>query len=253
MTKLRPDEMDFDAWNPSGVDSTRLKRLFIGYVVGASSVAFGMAFLFFTSKGASAVTEEEPAIEAQLVREPEPEPAPDPEPPPVEQEKPKPKPRPPKVVTPVEVPKEAPREADVTAPIPEDDDPFAEPEPAPEPSAKPAVVEPPKPPPPKPRPVEQPRGPIRVTEDVTPPQPLSQAQPEYPASVKAAGIDGVVIVKYVVSETGQVTDAKVLKGPPELHAVCLAAVRSWRFKAAELDGKPVSVVRIHRFRFRIKA
>jgi protein TonB len=240
--------MDFDSWNRSGVDTRRVKRLLIGYVIGAASVAAGSSFIFLTSKGASAEQEEDPAIEAQLVSEPEPEPEPEP-PPPVEQEKPKP--RPPKVVTPLEIPKEAPKEAEVKAPLPEDEDPFAEKE-APAPSAAPAVVEAPKPPPPKREQPLKPKGPMRVTEDVTPPAPLSQTQPELPASAKAAGIDGVVTVKYVVSETGMVTEAKVLRGPPELHAVCLAAVKSWRFKPALLDGKPVAVVRMYRFRFRIK-
>lgn len=238
--------MDFDSWDRRGVDAVRVKRLLIGYIVGAVSVSAGMAFVFLTSKGATAVEEEDPAIEAQLVREPEPEP--EPEPVPVEQEKPKP--RPPKVVTPIEVPQEAPKEAAATGPLPEDEDPFGEEEqPA---SPTPAVVEAPKQPPPKPVEPVKPRGPIRVKENVVAPVPILQAQPELPASAKAAGIDGVVTVKYVVSETGQVTEAKVLRGPPELHAVCLAAVKTWRFKPALLDGKPISVVRMFRFRFRIK-
>jgi len=240
--------MDFDAWNRSRVDTARAKRLLVGYLVGTASVAASMAFVFLTSRGAAAGEEEE-AVEVQLLERPEPEPEPEPEPPPAKEEPPKPKPKPPKVTTPIEVPTEAPKEADVTEPLPVDDDPFAE-EPEPEP-APPPVVEAPKPPP-KPKPPEPPRGPIRVTEDVTPPVAISQTQPELPSSARAAGIDGTVIVKYVVSETGVVTEAKVLKGPPELHAVCLAAVKSWRFQPALLDGKPVSVVRVQRFRFRIK-
>jgi protein TonB len=244
--------MDFDAWDRTRVDALRVKRLLIGYVLGALGVTAAMAFVFLTSKGASAIEEEEDPIEAQLVKEPEPEPEPEPPPPQAQPEKPKP--RVPKVVTPVEIPKEAPKEAEVKAPIPEDDDPFGGKDAPTEPSAKPAVVEAPKPPPPpKIAPLEKPKGPIRVTEDVTPPTAISQTQPEFPAAVKAAGIDGVVTVKFVVTETGQVTDVKVLKGPPELHAVCLAAVKSWRFKPAVLDGKPVAVVQVRRFKFRIKA
>lgn len=240
--------MDFDAWNRSGVDRVRLKRLLVGYVVGAVGVTASMGFVFLTSKGASAVEEEEPAIEAQLVKEPEPELAPEP-PPPAEPEKPKP--RAPKVQVPIEVPKDPPKEAQVQEPLAEDEDPFAEKDPAPSVSAAPAVVEAPKPPPPKPQPAK-PQGPIRVTENVTPPTPLSQAQPELPAAAKAAGIDGIVIVKYVVSENGSVSEAQVVRGPPELHGVCLSAVKSWRFQPALLEGKAVAVVRIHRFRFRIK-
>ena len=62
------------------------------------------------------------------------------------------------------------------------------------------------------------KGPIRVTENVTPPNPLSQAMPSYPADAKAQGIQGLVIVRYIVSETGQVTRAQAVRGPAELRA-----------------------------------
>lgn len=242
--------MDFDAWKPRAVDRLRVRRLFIGHVVGAVGVSLGLAFVFLTSKGASAVEEEDPAIEAQLVTEPEPEPEPEPPPPEPEPEEPKPPP-PPRVVAPVEIPKEAPKEAEAKPASAEEEDPF-EPKEAPAPSAATAVVEAPAPaPPPKPKVLEKPK-PIRVTEDVTPPEAISQTMPEYPPAVKAQGIDGVVVVKYVVNEKGEVTELKVLKGPPELHATCLAAMRSWRFRPAILEGKPVAVIRTVRFPFRIK-
>lgn len=88
---------------------------------------------------------------------------------------------------------------------------------------------------------------------MTPPVAISQPKPEYPPALRSQGIEGVVIVKYVVSETGVVSDAKVLKGPPEFHAVCLAAVKSWRFKPALSQGKPVEVYRIARFPFKLRS
>ena len=93
---------------------------------------------------------------------------------------------------------------------------------------------------------------IRVTEDVTPPVALSQGMPAYPAAARTAGVEGTVIVTYVVTEAGEVTAVKAVRGPPELMAVCEAAVRSWRFKPAVLDGTPVAVRRTARFPFRIK-
>lgn len=236
--------MDFDAFNRAGIDKVRVRRLAIGYVIGALAVSLGLGFIFLTSKRAVALEEEEPAIEAQLVTEPEL--APEPPPPPPTPEAPRPAPRP-KLQTPVEIPRDPPKEVEVKPEATEESDPFAEKEVVAPPA--PAVVEAPRPPP-RAAPVA-PRGPIRVTEDVTPPSPLSQSMPELPASAKAAGIEGIVIVKYVVSESGAVTSAQVVKGPAELHAVCLSAVKSWRFQPATLDNKAVAVVRIHRFRFKI--
>jgi protein TonB len=239
--------MDFDTWSPSGTDTLRVKRLLLGYFVGAIAVVATGAFIFLTSPNASANEEEEPEIEVQLAREAEPEP--EPPPPPPAEEKPKPKPR---VKVPIEIPMEAPKEAEPLPQPSNEPDPFEEEKPAaPVETAKPAVVEAPKPPPPPKQ--EKPKGPTRVLEDDTPPELLTKTKPEYPASAKAAGIEGVVIVRYVVSETGVVTDAKVIKGPAEFQAVCLATVKAWRFKPAlDFQGKPKAVVRMTRFPFKLK-
>jgi protein TonB len=61
-----------------------------------------------------------------------------------------------------------------------------------------------------------------------------------------------VLVRYVVSESGEIKDVKAVKGPPELFAVCVAAVRALRFKPAhDAQGNPISVVRYKTFRFHI--
>jgi protein TonB len=77
--------------------------------------------------------------------------------------------------------------------------------------------------------------------------------PEMPAEAKAAGVEGTVIVRWVVTETGAVTDVRVLKGPPELHGVCLAAVRAMRFKPGrDADGVPRAFTRIKKFKFKLR-
>jgi protein TonB len=239
--------MDFDTWTPSKVDTLRVKRLVLGYVVGAIAVVLTGALIFLSSPNASAKEDEEPEIEAQLAKEPEPEPEPEP-PPPEPVEKPKPKP---KIQIPVEIPKEAPKEAEPVQQQKDEPDPFEEKPAAPVETAKPAVVEAPKPPPRVV--VEKPKGPTRVLEDDTPPEQISKTNPIQPASTIAAGIEGVVIVKYVVTETGAVTDVKVLKGPPELHDACLTAVKTWRFNPAkDVTGKVKAVTRIARFVFKLK-
>jgi len=92
---------------------------------------------------------------------------------------------------------------------------------------------------------------MRVTENVTPPKAMSQSAPSYPSSAKKAGIEGVVIIKYVVTEVGKVSQVQVLRGPAELREACVEALSRWTFEPALFEGKPVAVFRIARFPFRI--
>jgi protein TonB len=244
--------MDYSSWQTSATDPVRRKRLLAGYTVGAIAVAGFATFITLTASGVVDAAEEEEVVDVTFAEEPEakePEPEPEPEPQPQVQA---PGPRVPTIETPVEVPDEAPKEAEPSTDGAGGDPyaraggggngpPLAKPS---EPAAPPA----PAPPPPK----AKPTGPIRVTENVTPPVSLSQPAPSYPAAAKAAGIEGTVIVKYAVGADGSVTVAKAVRGPAELRAACEATVKSWRFKPAMLDGSAVSVWRVARFPFRIK-
>jgi protein TonB len=247
--------MDFDSWQTSAVDPVRRKRLLAGYTVGALAVAGFATFVTLTASGVVAAPEEEEVVDVSFAEEPakvEPEPQPEPEPEPDPQIHTQ-GPRMPTIETPVEVPEEAPEESDANNDAGEGGDPYAHAgggrngPPLAKP-IEPAAPAAPPPPPPKPKPA----GPIRVTENVTPPVSVSQPAPAYPAAAKAAGIEGTVIVKYAVGTDGSVTVAKAVRGPAELRAACEATVKSWRFKPALLDGAAVSVWRIARFPFRIK-
>src|SRR5688500_3715992 len=188
--------MDFKSWQTSAADPLRRKRLLAGYTVGAIAVAGFATFITLTASGVVDAPEEEEVVDVAFAEEPEaeaePEPEPEPEPAPQVQA---PGPRMPSIETPVEVPDAAPKEAEPSTDTGAGGDPYARaggggsgP-----PVAKPAEpVAPPPPPPPK----AKPTGPIRVTENVTPPVSLSQPAPAYPAAAKAAGIEGTVIVKY---------------------------------------------------------
>lgn len=246
---------NFDDWARPKVDQERRSRLLLGYLVGLGVVSSTGAFIVLTSNQAKAVERDEVVLEAQLAREPEPPPEPEPEiAPKPKAEAPKPPPSP-KVAVPKEVPKEPLKEAEANqAQLADDSDPFQRDakleESKPTASAEIVVT---TPPPPRAAPKPEKKVPIRVTEEVTPPVAMAgNARPEYPAEARAAGIEGIVLVKYVVTESGSVADVKVFKGPPELANVCVAAVRSWRFTPALLEGKPVSVVRIARFPFKIR-
>jgi protein TonB len=243
---LRPGSaMNFETWTVRRYDAARARRLVVGWIVGAIGVAASLAFIIFSSTGAVAAEEEEEGpIEVQLAKEAEPPPPPPPAP---ELEKPKPQAPRPRVASPLVVPDDKPAEKEPTPQQLLPEEPIEE---APAPAVVSAAPPPPPPPPVKEKPA--PRKPLRLTEDMPKPEQLAMKTPEYPAAAKTAGIEGVVIVKYVIAEDGSVRDVKALKGPPELQQACVDAVKQWRFRPILVDGSAVAVVRVARFPFHIR-
>lgn len=82
-------------------------------------------------------------------------------------------------------------------------------------------------------------GAYRVGGGVPPPRRFGNAA--YPPDALAAGIDGAVVAEILVSESGIVTDARVLKSIPPLDDAALKAVREWRYDPTMVDGKAVPV------------
>lgn len=80
----------------------------------------------------------------------------------------------------------------------------------------------------------------------------SNRAPVYPTDARAAGIEGVVVLRLVVDETGAVREASVdtTSGTPSLDASALDAARSWHFSPArDADGRPVATAIRRRIRF----
>ena len=64
----------------------------------------------------------------------------------------------------------------------------------------------------------------------------------YPEAARRAGVEGRVIVQFIVDEGGAVEDPEVLRSPdPRLSTAALAAVRASRFLPATAEGEPVKV------------
>lgn len=248
--------MAFESWTSSPADKVRRNRLLFGYVIGASTVGAGIAFVVLTSSANVAAQEEEDAkvVEVQLAKEPEPEPEPEPPPPELKPQRASSGgPRLPKIETPTAITNDKLAEKDVKPSAAGSGDPYEKASGDGTGGPAKAVVDPgpaAPPPAPPPKPLNKPRP---ISEDDSPPELVgADVRPEYPAEAKAAGIEGVVLVRYVVSETGEVKDVKAVKGPPELFSVCVAAVKALRFKPAhDAQGNAISVVRFKKFRMRI--
>jgi protein TonB len=97
-----------------------------------------------------------------------------------------------------------------------------------------------------------PARPYQITEVSTPPFALEKPMPAYPEEARKNGIDAVVIVKFIVTEGGEVTDIVVVSGHPSLDRAVIAALTSWKFSPGTLDGKPVRVARKMKFPFHLK-
>jgi protein TonB len=246
--------MQLDAWTTSGnpADAARRKRLTIGYVVGALTVGTALSFITYSAHGQ--VFEQDETIDVSLADAPvipdEPEPEPEPEPVKVEPKKKKRRPGKLSLSTPTGVPDGVPDEADPNAnPYDEDyDDAFdgegggGGPQKPP-----PVVVKKKAPPPPPPAPVL-----VSEREHSKAPVPVSQPRPGYPAEAKSEGVEGTVVVQFLVTPSGTVGDVRVVRGDPRLSAAVVEAVKRWRFEPGTFQGRPVAMWRSASFPFRLK-
>ena len=83
---------------------------------------------------------------------------------------------------------------------------------------------------------------------------LSGADLVYPDQARAAGVEGVVRVRYDVTVAGRVVNAEVDAADPAgvFDAAALALVRSWRFRPAVEDGELVAApARVSEVRFQL--
>lgn len=91
--------------------------------------------------------------------------------------------------------------------------------------------------------------PVRVGGDIRPPTKTRDAKPLYPPEAQQARVQGTVIIEALVDAEGKVAAARVLRSIPLLDAVSLDAVRRWRFKPTEVEGRRTPVLTIERVTF----
>jgi TonB family protein len=66
---------------------------------------------------------------------------------------------------------------------------------------------------------------------------LRHVQPAYPVEARKGGIEGTVVLKTVVSETGVVDGVRLVEGNPALAAAAISSVKQWRYRPYVRDGK----------------
>jgi len=78
-----------------------------------------------------------------------------------------------------------------------------------------------------------------VSQGVTGGKLVHRVAPAYPAQARQMRLEGTVILAAMVMEDGTVRDVKVVEGAPVLAQSAVDAVKRWRYKPYQLDGKPV--------------
>jgi len=88
---------------------------------------------------------------------------------------------------------------------------------------------------------QAPTKPLSISSGVMAGNLLSRTLPQYPATVRALRIQGVVVLQATISKIGSIENLRVVSGPPLLRQAAIDAVQSWRYKPYLLNGDPVEV------------
>ncbi len=93
-------------------------------------------------------------------------------------------------------------------------------------------------------------GDIRIAREINP---LVRVPPDYPQRALSQKIEGWVLLRFTVSETGTVEDPEVLRAEPAglFERAAKRAVLRWKYQPQIRDGKPARVITLNRIVFRI--
>ncbi len=93
-------------------------------------------------------------------------------------------------------------------------------------------------------------GDIHIARELTP---LVRIPPDYPIAALAKRIEGFVLLRFTVTETGSVADPEILRSDPPgvFDRAARRAVLKWKYQPQLVDGKPVAVKSYTRVRFEL--
>ena len=96
---------------------------------------------------------------------------------------------------------------------------------------------------PQPTPAVADDTPVRPGAGIVLPVNVYRRDPVYPELARKAHLQGVVIVEATIDRQGNVIEATVLRDPGlGCGAAVVEALRSWRYRPATLNGRPVSII-----------
>lgn len=90
-------------------------------------------------------------------------------------------------------------------------------------------------------PVPRMESPVLVTPDEEPAQLVYRAAPTYPPLARQARIQGTVMVRITINQSGEVRDVQLVSGHPMLAPAAVDAIRKWRYVPYEIDGRTVEI------------
>jgi len=68
-----------------------------------------------------------------------------------------------------------------------------------------------------------------------------KVDPLYPVQARTLRQEGTVVLQAFITESGLVRSVKVVSGPPTLGEAAAQAVKQWKYKPFQLNGKPVAM------------
>ncbi len=78
---------------------------------------------------------------------------------------------------------------------------------------------------------------------------IKKVDPEYPEMAKRMKLAGVVEVEATISEAGLVENIKTIKGNPLLSGAAKRALKQWKFKPIQKQGRSVKAIVAYTFNF----
>lgn len=83
---------------------------------------------------------------------------------------------------------------------------------------------------------------------------VHQVKPPYPLRARREGVEGFVVVRFLVDASGRVREARVVRADPPgfFEKAALGAVRRWRFVPGKVAGRPVDTWVVVRIRFQLE-
>jgi periplasmic protein TonB len=90
---------------------------------------------------------------------------------------------------------------------------------------------------------------LRITEADAKKSAIEKCAPVYPPVARQLKVTGRVVLEAVVNETGAVDAVRPLTGNPILTKPAVDAVKKWKFKPFQADGKAVAALVTLSFEF----